>query len=138
MSATFAELAEGVNTGSSFYAKGLLAPLLRSMNHILFALAGSSCDPTLLTEDEIRNELHEAQAHLNPAYFYYPTTLGEIALLRLTRYQALLTAAADEFDTDGKAERLRTLTNAAADLICYLDWDLAGIDRNYSDPGTSL
>lgn len=138
MNATFDELAVGVSTGSSFYARGLLAPLIRSMNHILFALAGSNATPPLLTEDEILNELHEARTHLDPTYFNYPTTLSEISILRLTRYQALIEAAINEFTTDGGQARLRTLANATTDFACYLDWDLAGIPPSFSDPGTSL
>jgi len=135
---SFSELATNVNFGGSYYARGLFPPLLRSMNHIIFALAGSTAEPPMLTPTEVFNELQEASAHLADAYWNYPTEISATAIDRFNLYKNLIAAATMEHDTDGQDQRLRTLAAAAADLAAFLDWEFVGVPTSRSDPGSAL
>jgi hypothetical protein len=138
MTTTFDTLAQGILPATSYYAKGLLAPLLRSMNHILFALAGSYAAPPMLTPDEILNELNEAQAHLDPVHFSHPATLSAEGIASIDRYKTILAETIRLHADEGEPARLGICVAAAASLAADLDWELAGIPRARSDPGSAL
>jgi hypothetical protein len=130
-------------------ARGLLAPLVRSMGHVLFLLgiAASETDRSdtavpLMTAEEKQNELDHAYDHIPP--------LGEIsdspvlstdAKANILTYGTIILNLKTEWaswDHDDQIRTLRATANAAAALAASFDRELAGFRSDQSDPGTSL
>jgi hypothetical protein len=130
-------------------ATGLLAPLVRSMGHILFLLGCTAAETDrsetavpLLTPEEKRNELTNATDHL-PSLDTTEASevLSTAAKAHILTYTSLLDFLATEWSQWTPEDQLATLratANAAAALATFLDQELAGFTPDQSNPGTSL
>lgn len=127
-------------------AQGLLAPLIRSMGHILFLLgimaAQTPEGQVLMTPEEKQNELTHAKDHIPPlADISDSPVLSTLAKTNILNYAALVAALEADWTSWNHNEQLSTLratANAAAALGAFLDRELAGFRTDQSDPGRSL
>lgn len=125
-------------------AKGLLAPLLRASGHVLYLLAATAQTPEggehLLTIEEEIHELTAASEHLAGTNVS-TAVLSEATRAHVAALQQGYADIATNFTAWNLADRLRglrSLTNRTAGLAARLDRELAGISRDFSDPGISL
>jgi hypothetical protein len=131
-------------------AMGLLAPLVRSMGHILFLLAcvaHEDTNPTdppnpILSPEEKQNELTHAKDHLPPLVDINESpVLSALAKTNIITYYTLINTLNTDWagwDHNAKMATLRSTANATAALAAFLDQELAGFRSDQSDPGTSL
>ena len=132
-------------------AKGVLAPLVRSMGHILYLVAVLAHEQNtpegtayfeILSDEEKRNELIHAAAHLDAAALARDATvLSSRAKTNLLSYAVAVNYARDGYTEWSPEERLllyRNLANRAAGLAAMLDRELIGLSADRSDAGTSL
>jgi hypothetical protein len=127
-------------------AKGLLAPLVRSMGHILFLLAVVSSEteagPVICTPEEKQNELNHAKDHLPPLVdIENSPILSSVAKLNILTYASAIDYLKNDWagwEHDDQVTTLRAAANAAAALAAFLDRELAGFRTDQSDPGFSL
>jgi len=127
-------------------ASGLLAPLVRSMGHILFLMACVASEkegePPIMTPEEKQNELTHAKDHIPPlTEITESTALSNAAKAHIVNYAALIASLHTDWagwEHDSQVETLRATTNAAAALAAFFDRELAGFRSDQSDPGISL
>lgn len=130
-------------------ATGLLAPLVRSMGHILFLLGMTAAETDrsdtavpLMTPEEKINELAHAKDHLPPLVDITDSpALSVPAKTNILCYYTLINTLNTDWagwDHEAQINTLRVTTNAAAALAAFLDRELAGFRSDQSDPGTSL
>lgn len=121
-------------------ATGILAPLVRSMGHVLYACAAIADEGYAIEETEVKNELDHAAGHLS-------TSLAEVHRAPLSQrgkdlilyYVEAVHNARDEFtawSSDDRINNLKDLANRAAALAAFLDAECIGIRD--SQPGSSL
>jgi hypothetical protein len=128
-------------TSSEDNARGLVAPVIRAMGHILFALAALSETPVTMTEEEILDELRAASAHLTGTLTHNPEYLSAPTAGAVTNFAAavrLTSEAAGSWTPEQRISALGTVATAGAGLATLLDRDLAGISVRDSYPGNSL
>lgn len=127
-------------------ARGFLTPIMRAMGHLLYALAGSTATPPVLTAEEVHNEVIAAQTHLASGIFTaLPLAEHPISILSASAsfHLSLIVEKTGEITVNWpqlpEADRPRfllTLINAYAGYTALLDRELAGI--YYADPGSTL
>jgi hypothetical protein len=129
------------------YATGVLAPLLRSMGHILYLTAILAQETNnegeiKMPEEEKQNELNHAAAHLDATPLANDTgTFSTNAKANILTYATAVAHARDSFHNWTPQDRLiclRNLANRAAGLAASLDRELIGLTPENSDPGTSF
>lgn len=124
-------------------ARGLLAPLLRSMGHILYLTAqlSNTEHPTTMTEEQQKNELVHAAEHLDASAVLASDNISSNAKNLILTYQTAVLHARDSFAAWPATERaglLAQLSHRAAAIAAALDRELVGLAGADSDPGTSL
>ena len=131
-------------------ARGLIAPLIRSSGHILFltaclSFAAAAPEGTarveIMTEAEAIDELNQAFAHVAPANIATDIVLSTRGTELLTLYSGAIGNLIGSYHDWSETDRLtacRNLANRAAALGASLDRELAGLNSDLSDPGSSF
>jgi hypothetical protein len=124
-------------------ATGLLAPLVRSMGHLLYLgaiLSKAKADGVIY--EEAYTELGFAKDHLPQTIFINDSpVLSQTAKIYINTYIASVCDLEEywnEWDEDARLRCIIATVNAVAALAAYLDQELAGFLPNQSDPGTLL
>jgi hypothetical protein len=121
-------------------ATGVLAPIIRAMGHILYCAGAQAESGYNLTDEEVRDELQSAAAHLT-------LTTTNIAAAPVSQrakdyilawVQAIYDAETEYagWDHDTRVANFKDLANRAAGLAAFLDGECMGLRG--SDPGSSL
>lgn len=122
-------------------AKGFIAPLVRSIGHILYLVGAYNEERYTLTDEEAQKELTDAADHL-------ATTLVSDTPLISGTAKSYISALGDalahatvgwaSFTDDQKATLIRNLANRAAGAASYYDTEFAGLTAAETDPGSAL
>lgn len=121
-------------------ATGLLAPLIRSMGHVLYC-CGASAEPSYtLTIQEVQDELTHATDHLATTLeVVHNAPLSQRAKDLILHYvQAVHDAQTESaaWSADDTTANFKNLANRAAALAAFLDGECVGLRGSY--PGSSL
>lgn len=121
-------------------ATGLLAPLIRSMGHVLYC-CGASAEPSYtLTTQEVQDELDHAANHLSTTLeVVHNAPLSQRAKdLILWYVQAVHDAKTESpaWSADDCTANFKNLANRAAALAAFLDEECIGVRGSH--PGSSL
>jgi hypothetical protein len=121
-------------------ATGILAPLMRAMGHVLYAVAATCDTGYTITDEEAHSELSHAEGHLaRTLASVHAAPLSQTGKDRILAFtQAIYDANSEwrDWDHDTRVANLRDLANRAAALAAYLDFECIGLHN--SDPGLAL
>jgi hypothetical protein len=121
-------------------ATGILAPLVRSMGHVLYACAALADGGYTIEENEVQYELNHAASHLSTSLEQvHRAPLSQRGKDLILHYVEAVHNARDEFpawNTDDRISNLKDLANRAAALAAFLDAECIGLRD--SQPGSSL
>jgi hypothetical protein len=120
-------------------AAGFLAPMFRTVGHLLMAL-NATADETLrehTNDEEILTELRDARTHWDAVN--WNEALSTATATTVTAFGGALGSAAEEFpnwDEQTRIRNIRDLANRSAAIASVLDRELVGLRD--SDPGYAL